>query len=73
MTKKEAKLIRHTVDQARMFAHLLNCVPYDRTLTQEEKHELLSSLRFFSDDYLIFANRLLPKLKEYERNQKKTR
>ena len=70
MTKKEAKLIRYTVDHARLFAHLLNCVPYDDELTYEEQIDLLS-LRALSDDYLHFANRLLPKLKAYERSKKR--
>jgi hypothetical protein len=70
MTKKEAKLIRHTVDQARLFLHLLNCVPHDDELTPEEKQEFLA-LKPFATDYVIFANGLLPKLKAYARSKKR--
>lgn len=72
MTKTTAKHIRAFVDEARLFAHLLNCVPYDDELSPEEREDLLG-LRPFSNAVLRFANSLNRKLKKHERKHKKTR
>lgn len=72
MTKTTAKHIRAFVDEARMFAHLLNCVPYDDELSLEERQDLLG-LRPFSNAVLRLANRLRRQLRNHERKQKKTR